>query len=104
MRIPNEPITITLPAGKVQVMLACLRMIGTLASGDDEDPDTNLTAEVFETYLLAIRPAFGDPRGLAPVSSAVVDSLSEGLLDDMLTIVHRNYRQTKEGLKLRDGR
>lgn len=99
-------ITLTLPTGKAELVLAALRVFGhlasnaTKASGDPEDdPDTELTAEAFEVYLEVARQMLGGDGGWqSSAHSESIKALADQLEKDMLMIVHRNYRYTKEGL------
>lgn len=97
-------ITLTLATGKAELVLAALRVFSHLAAGstDDDcesDPDTELTAEAFEVYLEVARQMLGGDGGWqSSAHSEPVKALADQLERDMLMIVHRNYRYTKEGL------
>ena len=73
-------VTITLSGSDAEIVLAALKMVSHLASGEQ---------------------VYGAAPGLACWSSAVVDALADQLRADVLTIVHRNYKQTKDGLSER---
>ena len=94
-------VTITLSGSDAEIVLAALKTVSHLASGEGEDKDTTATAEVLDAYHTIGEQVYGAAPGLACWSSAVVDALAEQLRADVLTIVHRNYKQTKDGLSER---
>lgn len=96
IRLANEEITLTLSPAQATLIAAALRVFGHLASNDPDDPDTDATKEAFDTYLAVMNQIYGPDCPLDP-NSAEVRSLATILERDMLTIVHRNYRRTKEG-------
>lgn len=98
IRLANEEITLTLSPERALLTLAALHVFGWLAKGEDDDPDTALTAEAFDTFLSCMRQAFGgDNLNQSVAHSDEIKDLAEQLERDMLAIVHRNYRRTTEG-------
>ncbi len=98
IRLANEEITLTLTPAQAQIIAAALKVFGTLAGGDPkEDPDTDATAESFDTYLNVMGQVYGGDPLWCDTTSGDVDSLANTLERDMLMIVHRNYTRTADG-------
>ncbi len=105
IRLANKEITLTLNPAQATMIAAALKVFGHLAEGGDDDPDTDATAEAFEAYLVVMRQVYGgDMLMHSPADSAEVRTLATQLERDMLTIVHRNYRRTKDALVRKDSR
>ena len=90
--------TITLSGADLELVLAALKFVSHLATGEGEDKDTDLTAEALNLYHSIGEQAIGAAPGLSRWGSAVVDALADQLGADVLAIIHRNYKQTKSGL------
>ena len=90
--------TISLTGADAELLLAVLKFVSHLASGEEGDEDTELTAEALNLYHTIGEQVTGSAPGLARWGSASVDALSDLLKADVLAIVHRNYRQSKDGL------
>lgn len=93
----DSDIILTLRPDRAVLVLAALKVIGSLARGEPDDPDTELTAEAFETYLDVACQAYGGDTWQSSANSAEVYTLAEQLERDMLLIIHRNYTRTTEG-------
>jgi hypothetical protein len=94
-------VTITLTGAEAEIALAALKFVSHLASGEGDDKDTEATAEVLDAYHAIGEQVYGAPAGLARWGSAVVDALECQLRVDVLAIIHRNFKQTKDGLSER---
>jgi len=89
---------IALDGAQAAIVLAALKVVSHLASGEGEDKDTDLTAEALDAYHCVGEQVFGAPAGLQRWESDTVNALADRLRGDVLAIVHRNYKQTKDGL------
>lgn len=99
MRLSNEEVTLTLNPDQAMLIAAALHVFGWLAGGGEDDPDTALTEETYDTYLSVMRQMYGGDEWHSGASSTEIKALAQQLERDMLSIVHRNYQHTAEGLK-----
>jgi hypothetical protein len=97
-RLGHE-VTLTLDGATADLMLAALKVFGTIAGDCEHAKDTDATAECWAAYCELIERVYGSSPSHRITE---VDSLAGQLERDMLAIVHREYKRDDDAFTPKD--